>query len=194
MATAFNKIYKRFYSKITDDMYMELDPRDTEKLTQELLINAIDWFEFPRVNLNNYSVDDECFNITLTTEEINILATYMVVGWLDQQLATIELTRMKYSGSDFKFTSQAAHLGKLTALRQEYERIGFHLQRLYKRRKVDEKGAIRSTMSELMATSARGQAPETINFDNSGEGKWQDLEEGPKAAKAVATQSGWNLM
>jgi hypothetical protein len=36
---------------------------------------------------------------------MNILATYMVVEWLGQQLASVENIRMKYSGSDFKFTS-----------------------------------------------------------------------------------------
>ena len=50
------------------------------------------------------------FTNTLTAEEINILATYMVVEWLGQQLASVENTRMKYSGSDFKFTSQANHM------------------------------------------------------------------------------------
>ena len=50
------------------------------------------------------------FNI-LTQEEINILSLYMVVEWLGQQLATTENTRLKYSGSDFKFTSQANPYG-----------------------------------------------------------------------------------
>ena len=45
------------------------------------------------------------FSCTLTQEEINILATYMIVEWLGQQLASVENTRMKYSGSDFKMTS-----------------------------------------------------------------------------------------
>ena len=58
----------------------------------------------------------------------------MIVEWMGQQLATVELIRMKYSGSDFKFTSQANHMHKL----KDYERKGFHLQRLYKR-KADKK-------------------------------------------------------
>lgn len=155
MATSFSRIYKRFYSKITDDMYMELDQAQTDKLLFELLENAIDWFEFPRVNLSNYNEEDECFNVTLSREEINILATYMVVGWIDQQLASIENVRMKYSSSDFKFTSQANHISKLTSLRNEYKRTGFHLQRLYKRRKADANGVMRSTMGSIMSSSVR---------------------------------------
>ena len=90
------------------------------------------------------------FNVVLSQEEINILSTYMVVEWLGQQLATIENVRMKYSGTDFKFTSQANHMQKILQLKQDYEREGFHLQRLYKRRKVDNNGMIKSTLGEIM--------------------------------------------
>ena len=44
----------------------------------------------------------------------------MVIGWLGQQLDTTENTRMKYSGSDFKFTSQANHMQKLLQLKKDY--------------------------------------------------------------------------
>jgi hypothetical protein len=44
----------------------------------------------------------------------------MVCSWIDQQLASVELTRMKYSGSDFKFTSQANHMQKLLQLKKDY--------------------------------------------------------------------------
>lgn len=133
-STPFSYIYDSFLSKITDDMYMELTELDTYQLLEELLLSAIQKFEFPRVDLTKYelvSITDEVkytgaesdqeevpailyeggsFTSTLTAEEINILATYMVVEWLGQQLASVENTRMKYSGSDFKFTSQANHM------------------------------------------------------------------------------------
>ena len=57
---------------------------------------------------------------------------------------------MKYSGSDFKFTSQANHMSKLLTLKKDYEREGFHLQRLYKRRKKDSNGIFKSTFGEIM--------------------------------------------
>ena len=172
--TPFSVVYDSFLSKIVDDMYMELNEVDTYKMLEELLISAIYRFEFPRVNLFDYELDsieneDEYtgyesnystvtalihnsghFNVVLSQEEINILSTYMVVEWLGQQLATIENVRMKYSGTDFKFTSQANHMQKILQLKQDYEREGFHLQRLYKRRKVDNNGMIKSTLGEIM--------------------------------------------
>jgi len=44
----------------------------------------------------------------------------MVAEWIGQQLASVENVRMKYSGADFKFTSQANHIQKLTQLKKEY--------------------------------------------------------------------------
>ena len=165
ITTPFSNIYNSFLSKITDDMYMELTEQDTYKMLEELLMSAIHKFEFPRVNINDYVktiTDDKGesveghFNVILSNEEINILSTYMIVEWLGQQLASVENTRMKYSGSDFKFTSQANHLSKLLTLKKDYEREGFHLQRLYKRRKADDNGIMRSTFDSIMSSSVRG--------------------------------------
>lgn len=148
--TAFNDIYTRFKAKITDDMYMELTPGETDSLLKEILLNSLHNFEFPRVNLYDYNESLEEYNIYLTAEEQNIIATYMIVEWLSQQLASVENIRMKYSGSDFKFTSQANHMAKIQAMKKDYERRGFHLQRLYKRRKVDDSGIMRSTFGSIM--------------------------------------------
>ena len=74
--------------------------------------------------------------------------------WLQRQVASVEQTRMKYSGSDFKMTSQANHLAKLMELKKEAERQSHHMQRLYKRRKItDENGSIKSNWSTLCETS-----------------------------------------
>lgn len=148
--TKFAVVYDTFLSKITDDMYMELTIDDTRAMLEELLMSALHWFEFPRVNIFDYDKEIREFNISLSTEEINIIATYMIVEWIGQQLASVENIRMKYSGSDFKFTSQANHLAKLQSLKEKYIAEGFHLQRLYKRRKADKNGIMRSTISSIM--------------------------------------------
>ena len=148
--TTFREIYDSFLGKITDDMYLELTQEDTEKMLFELFEKSLHFFEFPRVDIYDYNEELEEYNIVLSREEINIISTYMVVCWLGQQLASVENVRMKYSGSDFKFTSQANHMAKIQAMRKEYEREGFHLQRLYKRRKADEKGIMKSTFDSIM--------------------------------------------
>ena len=177
MSTLFASVYNRFLGKITDDMYLELTPEDTIKDLQNLLIDAIPGFEFPRIDLYSYEikleevsedalvdddfilgvtwgelpnpddtqvptviVDRSYFSAELTAEEINILACLMKQGWVQRQVSSIENTRMKYSGSDFKFTSQANHLAKLMNLLEESRRDSFHMQRLYKRRKLGSNG------------------------------------------------------
>ena len=176
-STSFALVYDAFLSKITDDMYMELSELDTYRMLEQLLLSAIEKFEFPRKNLWDYElfeIEDQTeylgvesnyqpvvaiiygggfFNNTLTYQEINIIASYMIVEWLSQQLASVQNTRMKYSGSDFKFTSQANHMQKLLQLKRDYEREGFHLQRLYKRRIPDENGIMKSTMGTIVRSS-----------------------------------------
>jgi hypothetical protein len=60
---------------------------------------------------------------------------------------------MKYSGTDFKMTSQANHLAKLQSLLNEVQRQSHHMQRLYKRRKTDSEGNITSNWSVLREVS-----------------------------------------
>ena len=52
--TPFSMIYDSFLSKITDDMYMELNELDTYRLLQELLKSSIHKFEFPRFDITDY--------------------------------------------------------------------------------------------------------------------------------------------
>lgn len=186
--TKFATVYNRFLGKITDDMYLELTPEDTVKDLQNLLVDAIPGFEFPRINLYDYEisvvemyeneivkedfvigvvwndsmeleeiprvlVDRSSFNVELNQEEINILALLMKQSWVQRQVTSVENTRMKYSGSDFKFTSQANHLSKLLSLLDESRRDSFHMQRLYKRRKLSKDG-YSSNWSVLRETSA----------------------------------------
>ena len=190
MQTLFASVYNRFLGKITEDMYLELTPEDTIRDLQNLLINAIPGFEFPRCDLYNYKieiveinedellpddfvlgtvwgelsetnesqipkviVDRSSFSADLTPEEINILAILMKQDWVQRQVTSIENTRMKYSGPDFKMTSQANHLSKLLNLLEESRRDSLHMQRLYKRRKRTANGVYSSNWSVLRETS-----------------------------------------
>ena len=146
--TPFSEIYDRFFGKITDDMYFEWTPEDTQKDVKNILLDAIPGFEFPRFPLYDYDADAETYNCHLTSEEINILAILMYNTWLQRQIASVENIRQKYTG-------QASHLLRLTGLKQEAERQDHHMQRLYKRRKlIDNKGSIKSNWSTLIENTA----------------------------------------
>jgi hypothetical protein len=96
--TTFEEIYNRFLGKVTDDMYAIWTEEDTKKDLKNILLDAIPGFEFPRFPLYDYDVELETFNSHLTQEEIDILAILMYNTWLQRQIASIEHTRMKYSG------------------------------------------------------------------------------------------------
>ncbi len=149
--TSFQKVYDFFLAGITDDMFMELTPEDTQELLQEIMLAALPHFEFPRKDIFDMDIDNECFNVELSIEELNIIRQYMIVEWIGYQLASIENIKQKYSGSDFKFTSQAQHLDKLMSLRNHYVDEGFRLQRLYcRRKKSDEKSGYESSFMRIM--------------------------------------------
>jgi hypothetical protein len=104
-----------------------VEMRENEVIKEDFIIGVVwnDTFELeeiPRV-----LVDRSGFSVELTNEEINILALLMKQAWVQRQVTSIENTRMKYSGSDFKFTSQANHLSKLLSLLEESRRDSFHM-------------------------------------------------------------------
>lgn len=158
--TPFRLIYESFFSKITDDLYLELTRADTERDAQTILLSAIPKFEFPRFPIFNYDTKLEftdengdksygAFLCVLHQEEINILAEIMVCEWLARQIYSVESIRMKYAGSDFKISSQANHLDKLVKTNADKLVQLRHIQRLYKRRKVGPDGRISSNLSGL---------------------------------------------
>lgn len=153
--TSLQEIYDRFLAKITDDQYLEWTYEDTLKDLENIFLDAVPGFEFPRFPLYDFDLEEGTYNCALTSEEINILALLMMNTWLQRQITSVENTRMKYSGSDYRLTSQANHIQKLVVLKQETERQAFHMQRLYKRRKqLDNSGMIESNWGSIMEKSA----------------------------------------
>ena len=153
--TTFQEVYDAFTSGITDDMFMEMTKEDTDEILEELLMAALPHFEFPRQDIFNLDRYNKRFKCLLSAEEIRIIRSYMVVEWINYQLASIENVRQKYSGSDFSFTSQASHMDKLIKLRKTYKDEGFKLQRLYKRRRRAEDGSYTSTFRKIMSKQPR---------------------------------------
>ena len=136
-----------FPRKVIDDYVLEtLVVEENETKPDDFIIGVI-WDELPEDaddEIPEVLIERSHFNAELTSEDINILAILMMCARLNRQVASIENTRMKYSGIDFKMTSQANHLSKLLSLLAECQRQSHHMQRLYKRRYTDENGEIHS--------------------------------------------------
>ncbi len=82
--TDLKTVYDAFFSLITDDMYMELTPEETQRDLRSLFMASLPLYEFPpkalRVTTNESGFEE--FNRDLDLEEINILAYGMLQIWL----------------------------------------------------------------------------------------------------------------
>ena len=139
-----------------DDYSIESESKFEDEVDKDDFIIGILWDEMPEDSINEVprvEIEHSSFVAELTSEEINILAILMMCAWVQRQVTSIENTRMKYSGTDFKMTSQANHLSKLLTLLNECNRQSLHMQRLYKRRKIIDNGEYRSNWSVLREKS-----------------------------------------
>lgn len=138
------------------DYSIESEIKFENEIDKDDFIIGILWDEMPEDSINEVprvEIEHSSFVAELTSEEINILAILMMCAWVQRQVTSIENTRMKYSGTDFKMTSQANHLSKLLTLLNECNRQSLHMQRLYKRRKIIDNGEYRSNWSVLREKS-----------------------------------------
>jgi len=171
------------------DYVMETLVIDEDDVTDDDFIIGVIWDELEDGEYHTAQVliERSHFEEELTSEEINILAILMMNGWLQRQITSIENTRMKYSGTDFKFTSQANHLAKLQALLDETHRQSHHMQRLYKRRRTDpDTGLIESNWGNQIGYGVyydvrkqlkTNDAHETSSGSGSGDGSSSDLDD-----------------
>ena len=104
--TSFDVVYTAFLSKILDDEWDTWTEAEVEEDLFTLLQAAIARFKFPRVSLEYTS---EGFTDTLTTDEVQILASYMKCEWLNRNILTWENVKPLYEERDF---SQANLLDK----------------------------------------------------------------------------------
>lgn len=169
--TSFFKIYCRFLEKITDDMYLELTFEETIKILDSLFLDSLPEFTYPRFHINDYDVEAEtealdengepilkgAFSEELTNEEQDIIAEIMLLNWIRRQLYDTRITRMRYSTSDFKQTSQAAHMQRLSSLVSSQQGRVRHKLNLYSRRKIDKDGYIVPNADNLSTVGPRRQ-------------------------------------
>lgn len=112
--TPYSKVYDAFLAKILEDEWENWSQEETEADLREILEGALPYFKFPRKSLNR---TDEGFDDDLSSEEIQIIATYMKCEWLNRSIMTWENVKPMYVERDF---SQANLLDKLIkALAQE---------------------------------------------------------------------------
>ena len=127
MASVYD-VYDAFLSKMLEDEWLNWTDEEREEDWHALLDAAIPYFKFPRVSLD---IEDDMFvDENVSNEEIQILATYMKVEWLNRTILTWENVKPLYVERDF---SQANLIDKLKQLLEREEYKALKLERIYYR-------------------------------------------------------------
>ena len=108
--TPYTKVYEAFLARILEDEWENWLIEEAEADWEQILHMAIPHFKFPRVSLD---LVDGGFSGDLGIEEIQILANFMKVEWLNRCIMTWENVKPLYVERDF---SQANLLDKLNAM------------------------------------------------------------------------------
>jgi len=132
MSTPYSDIYKKFLTDIKDDSLLDFTVEERMGILDGLLKKSISRFKACQTDLldrteripatENAPAVEGQFNQDLTEEEMNILATIMRKYWLNDKIYNLELLQQKMTSKDWKLTSQAEHLLRLTVLAQELDK------------------------------------------------------------------------
>ena len=108
--TPYTKVYEAFLARILEDEWENWQVEEAAADWRQLLDMAVPHFKFPRVSLEQ---TEEGFSGDLGPQEIQILANFMKVEWLNRCIMTWENVKPLYVERDF---SQANLLDKLNAM------------------------------------------------------------------------------
>ena len=108
--TPYGKVYEAFLARILEDEWENWLIEEAMADWKQILDMAVPQFKYPRVSLEQ---TDDGFCGDLGVEEIQILANYMKVEWLNRCIMTWENIKPLYTEKDF---SQANLLDKLNAM------------------------------------------------------------------------------
>ena len=125
--TPYTKVYEAFLARILEDEWDNWLIEEAMADWRQILDMAVPHFKFPRVSLEQ---TDEGFSGELTSAEIQILANFMKVEWLNRCIMTWENVKPLYVERDF---SQANLLDKLNALVEAERKNAEKMESIYYR-------------------------------------------------------------
>jgi hypothetical protein len=120
ISTLYSEVYENFLEKVTDYGYISLTDAEIDAQLKIYLKSAIQKFlNYCEQDLTNRSDTTATFNITLTDEEIEILAMFMVLGWLNPQVNSQQLLKEKFGNRDYNLFSSSNLLKEMKDLKKE---------------------------------------------------------------------------
>ncbi|MBF0793420.1 hypothetical protein [Mammaliicoccus lentus] len=117
--TDFTLIYDKFLSKITDFSMARLEQETLEADLKDRLKSALAYF--PQLSEDKKDLLDDSFLEDLTIEEQEIIATLMVINYLDKFIISEDNMRILLNSKDYKQYSQATLLKELKTTKAHYQ-------------------------------------------------------------------------
>ena len=118
MPKKFREIYDRAIFKFTDYSFLDAIPDFKEALLQQYLLSAIVDFQHAcEVDITDYDICEEQFNVDLTDEQKEILALGVAYHWLFAQTMNRELLKNRIYNSNYTSFSPANLLKEILTLR-----------------------------------------------------------------------------
>jgi hypothetical protein len=131
MATPFEDIYGFFLSKVTDFSFANFTDSELEEEFEQYLRSAsVKFFSAGDTRLQKDFTFKE-FTNDLTDLEKEILASLMVVEYLNPKIIATENMKQFLASREYKIYSQANHLSKMIELRNQVKQEVNHLMTLY---------------------------------------------------------------
>lgn len=127
--TSLTTIYKRFLGKIEEDEWGDWAEEDVKEDMRVLLDAALPYFKFPKTSLE-IDEAEEAFKEDLSNREIEIIATYMKIMWLNRTILTWETIKNFYDERDF---SPGNLLDKLNSTFEREQKNAVAFEDLYYR-------------------------------------------------------------
>lgn len=118
MATPFETIYDRFLSNITDYKLARLDVVTLEENLLLWLNQAIGFYPNPPKDLRNKDMSLKCFNEDLNETEIEALAKFMIMSYMNTHLMREDYLSQSLNSKDYRIYSPANQLKALRELKE----------------------------------------------------------------------------
>ena len=121
MGTPFTELYDSVLSKIRDYDFFNMKQDEIYAVLSDYLRPAIAAFRSCKQDISQRT--EEGFNCKLTDTEVEILANYMTIAYLDSNYIRVPLAlKQTLSSKDFNAFSPANHLDKMVEMREKYRK------------------------------------------------------------------------
>lgn len=124
------KLYDAFLALIESDEWDAWEETELKLDLSQIALSAFPWFKFPRCSLEWDEKQEYFLDEKISNNEIQILALFMKVKWLDRIIDSLDNLRPLYTERDF---SPAKQLAEFNSRQKEIFNQAKELERIYYR-------------------------------------------------------------